>query len=135
MEDRLWKEFIECSCRCHAIGVSYDEDEKEGLPLLDLGFFEHATVGDSRWSMKERIRYAWSILRTGRIYTDQVVLNRGEVQRLKCSLERFLDINYVDVQEAHSEDNNDNTEQLGRPVTFVEGVLDTLSTYWERIFR
>lgn len=137
MEERLWKEFIECSCYCHAIGISYETDEEEGLPLFDMGFFAHGDIGDVRWSIKERIRYAWQILRTGKLFTDQVTLNRTEAKRLKCSLDRFLDIKYIDVLKTDSEKETQPKEEKSSNsvVTFVDKVLDTFEAYFKRLFR
>lgn len=71
------KEYIECDCGCSVICL---EEDKE-FDLFCLSVFNSPFRGKLSW--KERIRWAFNLLKTGHPYTDMVVLDKEGLSKLK----------------------------------------------------
>lgn len=90
MENR--KEYIECECGTHILQVSTDIEIYENginnvvtdktrvnqtyyLAMYNYGYREAA-------GWKERLIVTWKYLRTGKMYSDQIVMTPDEAQKL-----------------------------------------------------
>lgn len=62
--------FIKCTCHSEGLMVEADEDS------LYLSIWERGYGQDSTLSWKQKLRYIWQILRHGKPYGDQIVLDR-----------------------------------------------------------
>jgi len=69
-------------CECYSEGVIVESDDD----TVDLSFWQ--TGACRRTSLGHKIRHILQVLRTGRPYTDMVVLTPAEAERLgKCLIE------------------------------------------------
>lgn len=71
--------FIECACHAEGMGIDYDEEDA-------LYYFSYWSQGFSNKSLsiKDRIRYCWHVLRKGKAFEDEIVLDSAKVNEL-CS--------------------------------------------------
>ena len=69
--------FIECECHEEAMGVDYDVEDK-------LYYFSYWSSGLSnrKLTWKERVRYCWNVLRKGKAFNDEVILNQINAEKL-----------------------------------------------------
>jgi hypothetical protein len=84
-KDRL-KHWIECDCRAHAISV--DADSFFGS--IDLSFWQLGSY-IFKYTIKNRFLFAWTMITTGRVYSDMISLNRDEAQKLIEALQQSLE--------------------------------------------
>ena len=71
------KMIIECECGSHLLRTDYDE-EKE---LFSMSFYTYGN-GNLKINIWSRIRYAFIHVFTGRVYSDQMYLNKKEALKL-----------------------------------------------------
>ena len=69
--------FIKCQCHGEGLGVDYDPDD-------DYYYFSYWSNGlsNKNLSWKERLRYCWHILRKGKAFNDEVILNKEDANKL-----------------------------------------------------
>ena len=68
--------YIPCSCHSEGLNIaSFPGDPSVYLSMYYIGRSHSLTW----W---ERIKCCWSILRTGQLYNDQLILNKPEVTEL-----------------------------------------------------
>ena len=74
MDDFFTREkeaFVPCSCGSEGLHVfKFKQDKELYISIWELGYGK-----DNRLSWKQRIRYIWQILKDGRPYGDQIVLD------------------------------------------------------------
>lgn len=68
--------FIMCDCGGQAVCIDHDEDQ------MFLSFFEHGAHNDNTLSWKERIRWIWNVLKTGRPFSDYIVIEKEKALEL-----------------------------------------------------
>lgn len=78
--DRL---YLSCDCSCSILTVEKNKEDN----LYYIGLFKRGFNNILSW--KERFRWAKEILLTGNVWTDNVVLNKKEYNKLK----KFMDKN------------------------------------------
>ena len=71
------KMIIECDCGTHLLRTDYDEE----LKLFYMSFYTYGN-GNLKINIWSRIKYAFKHIFTGRIYSDQMVLNKKESLKL-----------------------------------------------------
>ena len=72
--------FVKCTCHSEGIMIETDEDS------LYLSIWEHGYRGDNSLSWKQKLRYIWQVLKHGKPYTDQIVLDRESCFTLSKAL-------------------------------------------------
>jgi hypothetical protein len=64
--------FIPCSCGSEGLHLyKFKNDDELYLSIWEMGYGK-----DNRLNWKSRFRYVWRIIREGRPYGDQIVLDR-----------------------------------------------------------
>lgn len=78
------EEFIACSCKSEGIYlVKYKKEEE-----VYLSFFSHG-INPKKLNWKDMIRYIWHLLKTGKPFEDQIVLDKAAVAKLKKVLNKI----------------------------------------------
>ena len=72
--------FIKCTCHSEGIMIEADEDS------LYLSIWERGYKDDNSFTWKQKLRYIWQILKHGKPYGDQIVLDRGSCFALSRAL-------------------------------------------------
>lgn len=75
--------FIRCGCQSEMLVLDYDGE----VDMIDLSMYEIDVSYEYRMSMWQKIRYIYQVVRYGQPYTDQIVLNRDQINELKSFLE------------------------------------------------
>jgi len=70
---------IKCGCYNEALSLAYDKD----IESLDLAIYSSYSVADHNRSWRYFVRLAWHWVRRGRIYSDQMVLEKEEIIKLR----------------------------------------------------
>lgn len=69
--------FIKCKCNGEGMSVEHDKED-------DTYYFAYWKSGfnptDMDW--RERLRYCWYVFRTGKAYTDELLLSADDVDEL-----------------------------------------------------
>ena len=81
--------FIPCDCREGGLMIQGIEIDLE--PPVPLVYFLIVHAGDRMPSLWERIKNAFKLLRKGRIYTEEVILNGSGVNQLWDAVEDIMD--------------------------------------------
>jgi hypothetical protein len=69
--------FFKCECYTHALEVEYDaEDNQYYVAVWELG------RRDATLNWKERCRWMWHILKTGKPWADTVILSPEQMRQL-----------------------------------------------------
>ena len=72
--------FIKCTCHSEGIMIEADEDS------LYLSIWERGYKDDNSFTWKQKLRYIWQILKHGKPYGDQIVLDRESCFTLSKAL-------------------------------------------------
>jgi hypothetical protein len=75
--------FIRCGCQSEMLVLDYDGE----VDMIDLSMYEIDVSYKYRMSLWQKIRYIYQVIRYGQPYTDQIVLNRDQINELKSFLE------------------------------------------------
>lgn len=67
--------YLSCDCSCSILTIEKEDD------LYYIGLFKRDFMIPLPW--KERVRWIKEILLTGNIWTDKIVLNKQEYNKLK----------------------------------------------------
>ncbi len=67
---------IKCECSTHAFEIEVDEDRQYNISLWSMMCDEYP------FSWKERMRWAWNIIRTGKPWTDSIILNEESTNEI-----------------------------------------------------
>lgn len=69
--------FIQCQCYGEGISVDYDADD-------NYYYFAYWSRGLTNRCLgwKEKIRHCWNIIKTGKPFNDEVILNQEDVIKL-----------------------------------------------------
>jgi hypothetical protein len=73
------KATFECRCGGEALRVSHDPDPEWDYGI-ELAFWSVGQVRRPDW--RYRLRHVWRILRTGTPYSDYIILNHEDADRL-----------------------------------------------------
>lgn len=76
---------LHLTCSCHTHELHFEKDLEEDIWYSS--FWQQGYISDT--SYKYRLKCIWQILKTGRPYGDQVVLDKNDLIKLK---------NYIDEQ-------------------------------------
>jgi len=77
--------WYKCDCGSEVLHI-----EEDVMPLTDGKLVVYLNVSimhvDSRCSLWNRLRHCWHILRTGKSYADEIILNWENIQKLSDDL-------------------------------------------------
>jgi hypothetical protein len=77
------KIYIECDCHTELIQLEYEPDG-------DLLYMAYYTYSHSKgFSIRNRLRHIWKIIRDGHPYNDEIILGRAERKKLELALKSF----------------------------------------------
>ena len=68
---------ITCSCHTHELHFEKDHD----MDMWYISFWQRGYVEQSSWAY--RLKCIWHILKTGRPYGDEVILEKKDILELK----------------------------------------------------
>jgi len=81
--------FFQCDCGQEAIHIERDleffEEEKRYVCLLNFSIY-HFGIENHKPTLKEKLRHCWHIIRTGKNYSDQIILNQDTARQLGTSI-------------------------------------------------
>lgn len=75
---------IKCSCYSELLHLEWDEE----LKLLDLSIWAHYG-SKNKLSWRQRLRYCWRILTSGKPYGDQMILDKESISAIVEYLNQF----------------------------------------------
>ena len=81
------EEFIICGC--HGEGYMFTWYEKDDIPALYISLWKEG-IGHYDHNWRHRLRHIWQIIRTGEVYTDQLILEEKQVVKLIDVCQTFL---------------------------------------------
>lgn len=85
MSDKLWKKFFECLCHTEGVMLSYEWEDD--FPHISLAMFRNGFSGELSW--KERFRWCWNIIKNGRPFLDEVMIDQETAKELGEALIEF----------------------------------------------
>lgn len=71
--------FIRCDCDSEILVVRYDAE----VDMLDLGIYETRSSFANTTTFWQKLKYIYYFLKKGFVHTDQIVLNRFQIEELK----------------------------------------------------
>lgn len=71
--------FIRCDCDSEILVVRYDAE----VDMLDLGIYETRSSFANTVSFWQKLKYIYHFLKKGFVHTDQIVLQRNQIEELK----------------------------------------------------
>jgi len=100
MNKNFWKDKI-YECECHGEGlvlsqVECDSNKKnpENHPIfIYLAFISQGFRSSFPLNFRQKIRWCWNIIKTGKPFVDMVILNKNNAQNLASDLLTFANFN------------------------------------------
>lgn len=77
---KYWKKFYECDCGAEALVMGDSYNDFNSGQCIDIAFFTNRITNILEFS--ERLRWCWNILKTGKPYTDMVILEKKVALKL-----------------------------------------------------
>jgi hypothetical protein len=74
--------FIPCDCHSEILRIEYDHE----LKIAELAIYEKAHFFQNKMCLWNRIRYCYQVLCHKQPYSDQIMLNKKQLQDLKSFL-------------------------------------------------
>lgn len=71
--------YIPCDCSSEILVIRYDEE----IDMIELALFQSDISFKNKASLWQKLRYIYNLFRTGQPYTDQIILKREHIERLK----------------------------------------------------
>jgi len=84
----IWRKVYECSCGTHLLAVATDYRETGDLVDITFAFF---TFNPDRFSLWDRIKYAFRVIFKGEIWEDQFILTKASAEELMKDLQKILE--------------------------------------------
>jgi len=80
------EKYFRCECYCEGIQIERDieifDHDKEAFNVHIYFAKLHYGTNNNMPTLKEKIRYCWRILKTGRIYADEVIFSVDKTREL-----------------------------------------------------
>lgn len=70
--------YIKCECGSELIVVEPDNDDA----IIYMSMFEKGIDNNYSMTLREKLRWCWHILTTGKPFTDELVLSYSEAKKL-----------------------------------------------------
>ena len=74
--------FIRCGCQSEILVLDYDPE----ISTLDISIYEVLKTYEHGMSFWQKVRYIYQVIRYGKPYTDQIVLDSDQIKELKAFL-------------------------------------------------
>lgn len=78
------EEFVVCSCQTEGIYLVKHKTE----PEVYISFFSHG-INPKKMNFMSKVRYIWNLIKTGKPFEDQIVLDAAAVAKLKKLLNKI----------------------------------------------
>lgn len=78
---------LPCDCHAHEMSIWASNDSNQ---CVEFGYWQHGK-SEQPWSMKTRLKTIFDILATGNPYADMLLLSRNSAEKLRDTLNEFLD--------------------------------------------
>jgi hypothetical protein len=94
------KDTLFVSCVCHGEGLII-EDESEEIDLsprniilkeVDISFWSREFNDPRKLNFKDKLRFVWKVVKTGRPYYDMVCLKEEEIIKVRDYLSSILEV-------------------------------------------
>jgi len=85
-ESTIVRTFYLCDCSQHAVAASYIDDNDGLPPTISVEWWVYGSV---LWTWRERLRYAWHVLRYGRLLAHEVILSTDNAHDMGKQLQGF----------------------------------------------
>lgn len=72
-------DILHLTCDCHTHELHFEKDFED--EMWYVSFWQRGYTTDNPW--KYRFRCIWQILKTGRPYGDEVILNKSDLEKLQ----------------------------------------------------
>lgn len=77
MNKKAIEEFILCSCSSEGIYIKkYKNEDEVYFSLFSRG------INPKRFNWKDRFRYVWNVLKKGKPFEDEIVLDKSSIVKL-----------------------------------------------------
>ena len=77
---------LHITCGCHTHELHFEKDHEEDMWYVS--FLQRGYMSENSW--KYRFRCIWQILKTGRPYGDEVILNKSDLIKLQQYIKEEL---------------------------------------------
>jgi len=82
------KKYIECDCKSELLQIEYNEDDLNSTYITF--YFIGKASNKNHFSLKDKLRAIWKIIRYGHPYSDGIVMNIDETIELKTFLNDII---------------------------------------------
>jgi hypothetical protein len=83
IKSKIEEKFFRCSCHTHALEIVYMvekyENDKDSYEDFYFNFWEMGRGDNNIMSWRQRFRWIWHILKTGKPYTDGIILTKEQI--------------------------------------------------------
>jgi len=84
---KVWDKFFECSCHSEGILVGAEwykelDDSELYHPEITVAYWEEGFYTGKKLGLKQKLRYMWHVLVTGKPWNDMVVLDTATARKL-----------------------------------------------------
>ena len=86
MKEEVNELFVACSCRSEVLLIEYQEEYHD----WNLAMYQSGVGNNNKLKFRERIRWAWNLLRTGKPFTDEVIFQREDIERIVSFLNKTI---------------------------------------------
>lgn len=73
--------FVKCACSGHMLEAER-YDYKDGDEGFNIAVWERGRDGKQIYGLKEKFRWCWNILKNGRIWADDIIVNNQDARKL-----------------------------------------------------
>jgi len=83
IKSKIEEKFFKCSCYSHALEIVYMvekyENDKNSYEDFYFNLWEMGRGDNNIMSWRRRFRWMWHILKTGKPYTDGIILTKEQI--------------------------------------------------------
>ena len=87
IKNSIWAQWIECDCHTEGIMISYDDTDP--FPNINLAIFSHGKYDNNSLSLWNKLRDCWHLFRTGKPFSDEIILRQETARELANHLLEF----------------------------------------------
>lgn len=82
--------FLVCDCGACVLRIIKNQWCNKDEPYFDLSMYSYGININRSKSLRDRIRVAWHILKTGKVFDDEIILNPEEAEKVYQYLKENL---------------------------------------------
>ena len=91
--------WYKCDCSNEVLHIEEDVDICGGRKFVYLNVSIWHRGCDNKPTIRERLRHCWQILKTGKNYADEIILDWDNIVRLRDDLEGIVNKYIVTIEE------------------------------------